>query len=58
MLQLTERGGSHWQDCKDISHGVAKWRYLVAPHLIRSSMDDALWNASEALIAAHAPSCD
>lgn len=53
-----ERGGSHWQDCKDISQGVAKWRYLLAAHSIRSSMDDALWNASEALIAAHALSSD
>lgn len=55
-VQLTEHGGSHWQDCKDISQGVAKWRYLVAAHSLRSSMDDALWDASEALIAAHAPS--
>ena len=54
-VQLTERGGSHWQDCKDISQGTSKWRYLAAAHSLRSSMDDALWEASEALVAAHAP---
>ena len=55
-VQLTERGGTRWQDCKDISQGVAKWRNLVAAHSLRSSMNDALWEASEALIAAHGPS--
>ena len=54
-VQRTERGGSHGQDGKDIRQGTAKWRYLAAAHSLRSCMDDALWEASEAPISAHAP---
>lgn len=48
-------GGGNWVDCQDVSKGAAKLRYVASAPSLRASMDDALWAASEALIAKHAP---
>ena len=54
-MQVSGKGGGHWSDCRDISHGVSKWRYLLAAHSLRSSIDEALWKASEDLVEEHVP---
>jgi retinol dehydrogenase-12 len=55
-MRMNGVGAGHWQDCRDISKGLGKLKYLLAAHSLRGSMDEALWMASEALVAKHSPS--
>jgi hypothetical protein len=52
-MRVSGIGGGNWQDCRDISKGMRKLKYLLAASSLRGSIDEALWNESEALIAAH-----
>lgn len=54
-IRVSGRGGGNWVDGRDVSRGVGKLRYLIAAPSLRSSVDAALWAASEALVEQHAP---
>ena len=41
----------HWLDCKVISHGIAKFRYIIAARHLRASMGPKLWDFTEKLLA-------
>lgn len=51
-----QEGGGNYADCEDLSHGLAKAKYLLAAHSLRRSVGPRLWSASEALIEKHEPS--
>lgn len=50
-----QQGGGNYENCEDISHGLAKAKYLLAAHSLRRTMGPRLWADSEALIAKYEP---
>ncbi len=52
-LQVSGKGGGNYQNSKDISVGMQKFRYILAAHSLRNSVGAHLWDASEELIAKH-----
>ena len=52
-LQVSGKGGGNYQNSKDISVGMKKFRYILAAHSLRKSVGAHLWDASEELIAQH-----
>jgi retinol dehydrogenase-14 len=54
-MKVSGQGGGNWVDGRDISKGFGKLRYLASAHSLRGTMDQALWQATEALIDQVAP---
>lgn len=48
--QVAGRGGGNYVDCKDVSTGMAKFRYILASHSLRKTVGAHLWDATEELI--------
>ena len=44
------KGGGNYIDCVDNSKGMLKFKYILAAHSLRHSVDAHLWEESEALI--------
>ncbi|MAA79591.1 MAG: hypothetical protein CL916_10060 [Deltaproteobacteria bacterium] len=47
------KGGGNYIDCVDNSKGMLKFKYILAAHSLRHSVDSHLWEESEALIEKH-----
>ena len=47
------KGGGNYIDCVDNSKGLLKFKYILAAHSLRHSVDVHLWEESEALIEKH-----
>lgn len=43
--------GGNWEDCEDISKGLAKAKYIVAAPFLSQKMHEGLWKATEELIS-------
>ena len=42
--------GGNWEDCKDLSKGLGKAKYMLAAPSLSQKMHDDLWKATEAFI--------
>ena len=47
------KGGGNYVDCVDNAKGMLKFKYILAAHSLRHSVDAHLWQESEALIQSH-----
>ena len=54
-LKVHEKGGGNYVDCVDNAKGLLKFKYILAAHSLRHSVDEHLWAESEALIQKHCP---
>lgn len=47
------KGGGNYVDCVDHAKGMRKFKYILAAHSLRHSVDAHLWEESEVLIQKH-----
>ena len=52
-FQVHQQGGGNYVDCIDHSKGVQKFKYILAAHSLRHSVDAHLWEETEKLIEKH-----
>jgi len=54
-MKVHEKGGGNYVNCIDHAKGLLKFKYILAAHSLRHSVDAHLWEESEALIESHSP---